>query len=72
MSPGDSAGTWRFPGDRVPARCAIRSWAGMTDDWAADTSRRHSIRPAGISVRNLDCLWKEGRPHQFLASARVR
>ena len=43
----------------------------MIDDIAARSLRRHSMRPDGISPRNLDSLW-EGRPHQFLATARVK
>ena len=70
--PADSDGTGRFPGDRVPGLLAIRSCAGATAEAAAASSRRHSMRPGGISARNLDRSWNEGRPYQFLRTAQVR
>ena len=61
LSPGESDGTRRLPGERTPGRWARRSAAGATAD---DSSRRHSISCSGISARNLDRFWYSGRPHQ--------
>ena len=71
-SPGASAGTARLPTVVTPGRVAIRSEAGAEAAAAARASRRHSISDAGISDKNRDGVWKDGRPHQLRAAARVR